>query len=71
MRASVRRARGLPGRTRAPQGWAAANTRPRRARHDCPSVLGKENHRLALGFRTVLESGLFIPKEIVKSHVQK
>lgn len=36
-----------------------------------PKRPGKEVHGLEFGFRIVLEFGLLIPKNIVKSHVQK
>lgn len=63
-----------PADSQAEPAWGRAGrqlTRPRRTWHHCPSVSSKEDHRLALRFRIVLESGLFISKEIIKSHVQK
>lgn len=52
-------------------GLGGPSHTPPPAQHHCPCVPSKEDHRLALGFRIVLEFGLFIPKKIIKSHVQK
>lgn len=52
-------------------GLGCPSHTPPPAQHHCPCVPSKEDHRLVLGFRIVLEFGLFIPKKIIKSHVQK
>lgn len=62
---TCRRPCARPADSQAEPAWGRAGrqlTRPRRTWHHCPSVSSKEDHRLALRFRIVLESGLFLKR---------
>lgn len=60
-----------PGPSCCQAGLGGPSHTPPRGRHRSPSVRVKADRRLALACRIVLEVGLFIPKKIIKSHVQK
>lgn len=64
---TCRRPCARPADSQAEPAWGRAGrqlTRPRRTWHHCPSVSSKGDHRLALRFRIVLESGLFLKRSL-------